>query len=101
MAEERGGNGPSELAAHAHSAASAPPPLSVSPPPPPPPSRKCSRPRAHQRPPPAAGPAPVGPAPRLSTPSLRWWRGVAAPVVAVSLPEAGSAESFPGEAARL
>lgn len=63
MAEERGGNGPRGLAAHAHWAAGAPPTLSVTPPPPPPPSRKCSRPRAHQRPPPAASPAPIGPAP--------------------------------------
>lgn len=85
---------------HAHWAASAPPPFSVSPPPPPP-FRKCSRPGAHQRPPPAAGSAPAGPAPTALRPLLWWWCRVAARVVEVSVPEAGSAESFPGAPARL
>lgn len=60
---------------HAHWAASAPPPFSVSPPPPPPPFRKCSRPRAHQRPPPEQAP-PLGPAPQISAPSASGGAGL-------------------------
>lgn len=52
-------------------------------PPPPPPFRKCSRPRADQRPPTVAGPSPCRLRPRVSAPppagggdglQRRWWR---------------------------
>ncbi|KAJ8785522.1 hypothetical protein J1605_007119 [Eschrichtius robustus] len=45
-------------------------------------------------------PPPPAPPPPALRPLLRWCR-VAAPVVEVSVPEAGSAESFPGAPARL
>lgn len=58
-------------------------------------------PGADQRPHPAAGPSLYWLRPPALRP-LRWWcRWVAALVVAVSEPKAGSAESFPEAAARL